>query len=198
MNDFLLYFQLGLHHVLDINAYDHVLFFIALMIPYGFRDIKNILILVTIFTIGHTSSLILSVFNIVSINPTLVEFLIPLSILLTALYYMYIVRHNIKHPNENIIRSITMAFGIIHGLGFSNYFKAILPGNASDKLLPLLEFALGIETAQIVVVILVLVIGVFAHKILKFSTRDWALTLAVFVIGVVTPMLIESDIWILE
>lgn len=198
MNEFLLYFKLGLNHVLDINAYDHVLFFIALMIPYGFKDIKNILILVTIFTIGHTSSLILSVFNIFTLNSDLVEFLIPLSILLTALYYMYIVRHNIKHPNNTIIRLITLAFGTIHGLGFSNYFKAILPGSTSDKLLPLLEFALGIEAAQIVVVILVLIIGVFAHKILKFNTRDWSLTLAVFVIGVVTPMLIQSEIWINE
>lgn len=198
MNDFLLYFKLGLNHVLDINAYDHVLFFIALMIPYGFRDIKNILILVTIFTVGHTSSLILSVYNIVSVNSIIVEFLIPLSILLTALYYMYIVRHNIKHPNESIIRGITLAFGVIHGLGFSNYFKAILPGNASDKLLPLLEFALGIEVAQIFVVILVLIVGVFAHNVLKFTVRDWALTLSAFVIGVVTPMLIQSDIWITE
>jgi hypothetical protein len=198
MNEFLLYFKLGLNHVLDINAYDHVLFFIALMIPYGFKDIKNILILVTIFTIGHTSSLILSVFNIFTLSSDLVEFLIPLSILLTAIYYMYIVRHNIKHPNNTIIRLITLAFGTIHGLGFSNYFKAILPGNTTDKLLPLLEFALGIEAAQVVVVILVLIIGVFAHKILKFNTRDWALTLAVFVIGVVTPMLIQSEIWINE
>lgn len=198
MNDFLLYFKLGLNHVLDINAYDHVLFFIALMVPYGFRDLKNILILVTIFTLGHTSSLILAVFNIISINASLVEFLIPVSILLTAIYYIYVVRHNIVHPNNTIIRSITLGFGIIHGLGFSNYFKAILPGNGSDKLIPLLEFAIGIEGAQILVVFLVLLLGVFAHKVLKFTTRDWSLTLAVFVIGVVTPMLIHSGIWINE
>jgi len=195
MNEFLLYFNLGLNHVLDINAYDHILFFIALMVPYTFRDIKNILILITIFTIGHTSSLILAVFGIVSVNSVIVEFLIPVTILLTAIYYLYIVRHNIKHPNNTIIRSITLGFGLVHGLGFSNYFKAILPGNASDKLIPLLEFALGIEAAQILVVILVLILGVFAYKVLKFTPRDWALTLAVFVIGVVTPMLINSEIW---
>ena len=76
MSEFWLYFKLGLHHVLDINGYDHVLFLIALMVPYAFKDWKRVLLLVTLFTVGHTLSLILSVFGVVYINPTLVEFLI--------------------------------------------------------------------------------------------------------------------------
>jgi hypothetical protein len=96
----------------------------------------------------------------------------------------------------NTAGSITLFFGVIHGLGFSNYFKSILPGDASAKLLPLLEFALGIEAAQIIVVLAVLLISYFMQLIFRFNSRDWSLIGASFVIGVVVPMLIESEIWV--
>jgi hypothetical protein len=168
MSEFWLYFKLGLHHVLDINGYDHVLFLIALMVPYAFKDWKRVLLLVTLFTVGHTLSLILSVFGVVYINPTLVEFLIPITILVTAVFHLFTAGKSSKNESISFVAIVTLFFGIIHGLGFSSYFKSILPGDASDKLLPLLEFALGIEAAQLIVVFIVLILSYIVQTFLDF------------------------------
>ncbi|WP_347050839.1 HupE/UreJ family protein [Flavobacterium olei] len=195
MSQFWIYFQIGLKHVLDINAYDHVLFLIALTVPYLFKDWKRIFVLVSIFTIGHTLALILSVYGIVTIKVNLVEFLIPITILITALYHLFTAGKTSKNDSINLVFFITLFFGIIHGLGFSNYFKTILGGSPTSKLIPLGEFALGIEAAQLIVVFVVLVISYIVQTVFRFSKRDWALVMSAFIIGVVIPMIIESPIW---
>jgi hypothetical protein len=195
MSEFWLYFKLGLHHVFAINGFDHVLFLIALMVPYAFKDWKRVLLLVTLFTVGHTLSLILSVFGVVYINPTLVEFLIPITILVTAVFHLFTAGKSSKNESISFVAIVTLFFGIIHGLGFSSYFKSILPGDATDKLLPLLEFALGIEAAQLIVVFIVLILSYIVQTFFRFSKRDWALVMSAFIIGVVLPMIIESEIW---
>jgi hypothetical protein len=195
MSQFWLYFKLGLEHVLDIHAYDHVMFLIALMIPYAFKDWKRVFLLVSLFTLGHTLSLILSVFGTVFIAPKYVEFLIPITILITALFHLFTAGKSSRKESISFVAVVTLSFGVIHGLGFSNYFNSILPGSAADKLLPLLEFALGIEASQIIVVFLVLVISYIAQTFFRFSKRDWALLLSAFIIGLVLPMLIENEIW---
>ncbi|ABQ03566.1 MULTISPECIES: HupE/UreJ family protein [Flavobacterium] len=195
MSQFWIYFQIGLKHVLDINAYDHVLFLIALTVPYLFKDWKRIFLLVSLFTIGHTLALILSVYGIIAIKVNIVEFLIPITILVTALYHLFTAGKTSKNDGINLVFFITLFFGIIHGLGFSNYFKTILGGSATSKLLPLGEFALGIEAAQLVVVFVVLVISYIVQTVFRFSKRDWALVMSAFIIGVVIPMIIESPIW---
>lgn len=195
MSEFLTYFNIGLRHVLDINAYDHVLFLIALVTPYAFKDWKRVLILVSLFTLGHTLSLLLSVYGIVIIKASLIEFLIPITILTTALFHLFTAGKSGKNESITFVAMVTLFFGIIHGLGFSNYFKTILPGSASDKLVPLLEFALGIEAAQLVVVFIVLIISYIVQTFFRFSKRDWTLVMSAFVVGVVLPMIIESEIW---
>ena len=195
MSEFWIYFQIGLKHVLDIHAYDHVLFLIALAIPFSFSDWKRVVLLVTLFTIGHTMALMLSVFEIVTIKVNVVELLIPITILITALFNLFTAGKSSKKESINLVFFITLFFGIIHGLGFSNYFKSILGGSASSKILPLSEFALGIEAAQIVVVFVVLVLSYIVQTIFRFSKRDWTLVMSAFVIGVVIPMIVESEIW---
>lgn len=195
MSEFLTYFNIGLRHVLDINAYDHVLFLIALVTPYAFKDWKRVLVLVSLFTLGHTVSLLLSVYGIVIIKASLIEFLIPITILTTALFHLFTAGKSGKNESITFVAMVTLFFGIIHGLGFSNYFKAILPGSASDKLAPLLEFALGIEAAQLVVVFVVLIISYIVQTFFRFSKRDWTLVMSAFVAGVVLPMIVESEIW---
>ena len=195
MSEFWIYFNIGLKHVLDFNAYDHVLFLIALMVPYAFKDWRNIFVLVSLFTLGHTLSLLLSVYGIVQIQAILVEFLIPITILITAIFHLFTAGKSSKNQNIKFVAIVNLFFGIINGLGFSNYFKTILPGNASDKLLPLFEFALGIEVAQIIVVLVVLIISYVVQTFFRFSKRDWALVMSSFIIGVVLPMIIESEIW---
>ncbi|MBF4493802.1 HupE/UreJ family protein [Flavobacterium sp. JLP] len=195
MSEFWIYFQIGLKHVLDIHAYDHVLFLIALTVPYMFKDWKRILLLVSVFTIGHTLALLLSVFGIIAIKVNIVEFLIPITILITALFHLFTAGKATKNDGINLIFFVTLFFGIIHGLGFSNYFKTILGGSPSSKLIPLGEFALGIEAAQLVVVFVVLVLSYIVQTVFRFSKRDWALVMSAFIIGVVIPMIIESPIW---
>lgn len=191
----MLYLQIGLHHVLDIKAYDHVLFLAALVIPYHFKDWKKIITLVSVFTLGHTLALLLAVFGWVKINVDLVEFLIPITILATAVYNLFNAGKGGGKSNLSVAIFITLFFGIIHGLGFSNYFNSILAGSASDKILPLLEFALGIELAQLAVVLSVLILSFLVQTFVRNSKRNWVLISSSIVIGVVIPMLIESEIW---
>ena len=195
MSEFWIYFQIGLKHVLDIHAYDHVLFLIALAIPFTFKDWRRIVLLVTLFTIGHTMALLLSVFGIIAIKVNVVELLIPITILITALFNLFTAGKSSKKESINLVFFITLFFGIIHGLGFSNYFKSILGGDAASKVLPLSKFALGIETAQIVVVFVVLILSYIVQTIFRFSKRDWTLVMSAFIIGVVIPLIVQSEIW---
>lgn len=196
MSDFWIYFNLGLKHVLSIAAYDHVLFLLALAVSYEFKDWKRLLILVSTFTLGHTLALFLSVFNIIKVKSEYVEFLIPITILIVALHNIIASAKKFKKDNLTFIGFTTVFFGIIHGLGFSNYFNNIIAGKPSDKLAPLLEFTLGIEVAQITVVILTLLFGYFVQNMLKFSKRDWILIVSAFTIGVVLPLITSNEIWL--
>lgn len=196
MSDFWIYFNIGLKHVLNIYAYDHVLFLLALTVPYEFKSWKRILILISLFTLGHTLALFLSVFNIVKVQPALVEFLIPITILITALYNLIVSGKSAKKDSITFIGIITVFFGVIHGLGFSNYFNSLLPGKPTDKLWPLIEFSLGIEAAQIIVVLAALLLAYVVQTLLKFSKRDWILIISAFIVGVVVPMILQSEIWV--
>jgi len=195
MSEFWIYFEIGWKHVLDIKGYDHLLFLVALTVPYVFKDWKKVLLLVSIFTIGHTLALLLSVFDVVVFKTVLVEFLIPMTILLTALFNLFSIGKSSKSESLNLIGFVSLFFGVIHGLGFSNYFKAILSGSPLDKVSPLLEFAVGIEAAQITIVLLVLLLSLVVQSFFRFSKRDFILISSAFVIGVVVPLLIENEIW---
>jgi hypothetical protein len=195
MPEFWIYFNIGLKHVLSISAYDHVLFLLALTVSYDFKNWKQLLILVSVFTLGHTLALFLSVFNIITVKSDWVELLIPITILIAALYNIIKSGKSFKKDNFNFISFVTVFFGIIHGLGFSNYFNSILSGKPSEKLVPLFEFALGIEAAQIIVVLVTLMLGYFTQTMLKFSKRDWILIISAFIIGVVIPIILQNEIW---
>lgn len=195
MSDFWIYFNIGLKHVLSISAFDHVLFLLALTVPYEFKNWKRLLILISTFTLGHTLALFLSVFNVVTVKSEYVEFLIPITIFIAALYNIIASGKSFKKDNLTFIAFVTIFFGIIHGLGFSNYFNAIISGKPSDKLLPLFEFALGIEAAQIIVVLAALLLAYIVQTLLKFSKRDWILIVSAFIIGVVVPMILQNEIW---
>ena len=195
MLDFWIFFKVGLNHVLDIHGYDHLLFLIALTVPYVVKDWKKILMLVSFFTIGHTLSLILSVFDVVSVKAVLIELLIPITILIAAFFNIIMAGKSTKSGNMNFVAGVTVSFGVIHGLGFSNYFNTILPGKAVDKLAPLFEFAFGIESAQIVVVIGVLILAFISQTLFRYNKRDFTLIMSSFVIGIVAPLIVQNPIW---
>jgi hypothetical protein len=196
MSDFWIYFEVGMRHVLNLFSYDHVLFLIALSVPYVFKDWKKVLLLVSLFTVGHTLALLLSVYEIIVVKVDIIEFLIPITILITAFFHLFTAGKSSKNESISVIGVITLFFGIIHGLGFATYFKSIIGGTSDSKLLPLLEFATGIEAAQIIVVLVSLIAAYCVQTLFRFSKRDWTLVMSSFVIGVVLPMIIESKIWI--
>ncbi|WP_027127497.1 HupE/UreJ family protein [Gelidibacter mesophilus] len=184
----------GMNHVLDIQAYDHVLFLLVLTVPYMFKDWKRILLLVTMFTLGHTISLVLAVYGIVSVNASLVEFLIPITILIVALYNVFTAGKKAPSEKIGILFLSTLFFGLIHGLGFAGEFRMFV-GRAENKLLPLIEFALGIELAQIIIVFVVLFLGFLCQTIFRFSRRDWIVVLSAVVVGLVIPMLLNNPLF---
>ena len=193
MNEFIFYFKMGLFHVLDIRAYDHILFLIVLAVVYLFKQWTKVLWLITLFTIGHSITLALSAYGILNVNSNLVEFLIPLTIFITGLMNVLTARKaSVGKENQNLF--FALFFGLIHGLGFSNYFK-IMIGKTSDKLVPLLEFAIGVEAAQIIIVLLILLAGTLAQSIFGVNRRDWILIISSIVIGFAFQMMINRVFW---
>ncbi len=194
MDDFIFYIQIGLNHVLDLKAYDHILFLIVLAVIFVFKDWKKILWMVTFFTIGHTLTLALSAYGVLKVKSDIVEFLIPLTIFLTAIVNVYFSKRSNINKESRFNYFIAFFFGLIHGLGFSNYFKILIDKDES-KLLPLIEFAFGIELAQIIIVFIVLLLGFVFQTIFKVNKRDWILIISSAVAGITIPMMAERFIW---
>lgn len=184
--------EYGINHVLDINGYDHVLFLIVLTVAYLFKDWKRVLLLVSLFTLGHTLSLVLAAYNVVSVNGKLVEFLIPITILIVALFNVFTAGKGAQKEKVGVLFLSTLFFGLVHGLGFAREFHMFL-GDSDSKLVLLLEFALGIELAQIIIVFMVLFLGYIVQTIFRFTKRDWIMVVSAIVVGLVIPMIMGSD-----
>ncbi|RED50678.1 HupE/UreJ family protein [Seonamhaeicola aphaedonensis] len=184
--------EYGVNHVLDINGYDHVLFLMVLTVPYLFKDWKRVLLLVSTFTLGHTLSLVLAAYGAVRINGQVVEFLIPITILIVALFNVFTAGKGAQNEKVGVLFLSTLFFGLIHGLGFAREFH-IFSGDSNNKFLLLLEFALGIEIAQIIIVFVVLFLGYIGQTIFRFSKRDWVMVISAIVVGLVIPMIMDSD-----
>ena len=183
MSEFSLYFGLGRDHILDyVNGYDHILFVLALCAVYLVRDWKKILILVTAFTIGHSITLALATLHIISVKTELIEFLIPLTIFITAVSNLF-KKESLSQKNIPLNYFFALFFGLIHGMGFSNYLRAIL-GKSHEILTPLLAFNLGLEFGQIIVVTFFLGISYILVDWLNASRRDWKMVLSSAIAGI--------------
>ncbi|WP_140938193.1 HupE/UreJ family protein [Sphingobacterium lumbrici] len=187
MQDFWIYFQLGWQHILDLNGYDHILFVLVLCCSYALKDWKRILWLVTAFTVGHSLTLALAVFNIVKANTSWIEFLIPITILFIALTNLF--RSN-KAGNTSLLYTMTLVFGLIHGLGFSTYLRSLL-GKGANIVWPLLSFNIGLEFGQLIVVFVVIVLGVIMISLFKVKKRDWSFFLSSAVVGISFMMALD-------
>lgn len=194
MDNFIFFLKEGLFHVLDWNAYDHVLFLIALAVVYDFKNWKKVLLLISLFTIGHTLTLILAAYKVVSVNLNWIEFLIPVTIITTALVNILYAKSTTKNTKTNTNLFFALFFGLIHGLAFASGFRMLI-GKSNSKLIPLLEFALGIELAQIITVFIILILGFIFQTIFRFSKRDWILIISSIVIGVTLPILKGAIFW---
>lgn len=159
-----------------------------------FKDWKRVLLLVSMFTLGHTLSLIMASYKIITVNATLVEFLIPVSIMVVALYNVFTAGKKATSEKVGVLFLTTLFFGLIHGLGFAREFMMFI-GKSDSKLLPLIEFALGIELAQVIVVIVVLLLGFLCQTVFRVSKKDWVVVISAIVVGLVIPMLIDNGMF---
>lgn len=176
MNDFNFYFTIGWQHILSINALDHLLFLVALTAIYVFKEWKQILILITAFTIGHTATLVLSVLDKVRFATNWVEFLIPCTIIFTALFNIVQRKKSVASFHLNYF--LALLFGLVHGMGFANSIRFMLDDNQNMGV-SLLGFNLGIELGQTVVVALILLIATLMFSIFKISRQTWIIVLSV-------------------
>lgn len=189
MSQFSLYFKLGYEHIADLRGIDHILFIAALCLRYQFADWRKIIVLVTAFTIGHCITLALSVFNIINYSVKWIEFLIPVTIVITALSNLFIKKFSFK-SRFPAIYFFALFFGLIHGLGFSNYLKSLL-GRDVNIVWQLLAFNLGLEVGQLAIVLVVLLISFIFVGLLKASRREYLLFVSGAIFGLALQMAIE-------
>lgn len=176
MQDFLMYLQLGWEHIVSSDALDHQLFILALVALYSFRSFKKVLILVTAFTIGHSFTLLLSSLDVIRFSTDWIEFLIPCTIVFTALDNL--LSFGKKNRNITIHYVLAMVFGLIHGMGFANSVRMML-AQEQDIVLPLFGFNLGLEIGQIFVVAITLLLHYLLVQRLKLAEKYWVMLVSV-------------------
>lgn len=188
MGDFAFYFSLGWEHIISSNALDHQLFIAALAAIYLLKDWKQVLILVTAFTIGHSLTLALSVWNIVRFSSDWVEFLIPVTIVITAVSNLY--QKKFTRRSIRINYFLALFFGLVHGMGFANSIRFML---AQDQDLgwSLFGFNVGLEAGQIVVVLILLLIAHLFVTLLRVNRREWVIFLSAGVFSLALKMALE-------
>ena len=205
-SEFLLYLRLGFEHISDLKGYDHIVFIVALCAVYSIRQWRDLLWLVTAFTIGHSITLALATLDILTVDPDLIEFLIPVTILMASsldLYESWLQNRKPSEPGQSTDRDnkglfalvgwkpkygLALFFGLIHGLGFSSYLRAVLGGEDSI-LVPLFAFNIGLELGQIFILLAVLGVSFAIVSLTRLSQRNWAVLLSVVTAGIAVSML---------
>jgi hypothetical protein len=188
MADFGFYFRLGWEHIMSIDALDHILFVFALAALYMLKDWKQVLVLVTAFTIGHSITLDLSTMNLISVSSTWVEFLIPCTIIFTAITNLFY--KNFTGSTIRLNYFLALFFGLIHGLGFANTLRFIL---ARDQSLgwSLFGFNVGLEAGQIIIVFIILLLAQVFIQFIKIARRDWVLFVSAATFSLALKMALE-------
>ena len=194
MQPFHFYLKLGFEHISNLAGYDHILFLIVLCAVYKIRQWRSILILVTAFTIGHSVTLALVSLEVFTIPSNIIKFLIPATIFITAL-------HNVLGPKRDeadtkMRQNYAMAlfFGLIHGMDFSNYFRALIM-DTSSMIVPLLGFNVGIELGQLLVVFCIVAVAFVFLNIIGVKHREWNLFISGAAAGLSLLSMIENSFW---
>ncbi len=194
MDTFRLYYQLGMEHILDIRGYDHILFIVALTTIYQFKDWKRVLILVTAFTIGHSITLALATLQIIKFNSNLIEFVIPVTIFFTAVTNLLRKRAERSTKKIQLNYWLALFFGLVHGMGFSNYLRSLL-GTDKTIFTQLLAFNIGLEVGQVIIVLSFMLLSFLFVDILRVTKRDWKLVISSGVAAIATTLMIETKFW---
>jgi hypothetical protein len=195
-SEFATYFRLGIGHIADLEGYDHILFIIALTAGYAPRDWRRLLWLVTSFTVGHSITLALATLDLVRVHGPTVELLIAVTIAATALFAIFVHRPSkdggdeVSPGRQRLLYLLAGGFGLIHGLGFSSFLRAVLGGEESI-LLPLFAFNVGLEIGQLAIVLAVLAIGSVVCDVAGLRRHRWATALSLFAFALGARMIFE-------
>jgi ABC-type antimicrobial peptide transport system permease subunit len=195
LSQFTTYLVLGFQHISDLSAYDHILFIVALCAIYRISEWKNIAIMVTAFTLGHSLTLALATLEVLLVPTEIIEFLIPVTILLTCIYNVSLSKQ--KHTEQTTVRLnyfLALFFGLIHGMGFSNYLRMLL-GREEGILTPLFAFNVGLEAGQLLIVACVLGVLFIAERIFKVKHRDWTVFVSGAAAGISLILISETKFW---
>jgi len=190
MSEFPFYVKQGINHITDIQGFDHMLFIVSLCAVYKVSQWRNVLVLITAFTIGHSVTLALTALNVIKVNRELVELLIPVTILFTCVYNIIKPEKSKKLISVNYF--FALFFGLIHGMGFSNFFKAMMMGISDNIIVPLLAFNLGIEIGQLMIIAVFTVVLFAFTGILKVRHRDWVLFVSGVGAGLAAELIIKG------
>src|SRR5215203_3078907 len=188
MSDFSFYFNIGWQHIINTEALDHIFFIVALAAVYMAKDWKQVLILVTAFTLGHTITLVLSSLNIIELSSHWVEFLIPCTIIFTAGSNLFQKTFTPKAIRINYF--LALFFGLIHGLAFANTIRMVIAADQSFAL-SMFSFSVGLELGQLIIVISILVLAQFFVGYVKISRRNLVIFLSIAVMALALQMAIE-------
>ncbi|NIJ55404.1 HupE/UreJ family protein [Dyadobacter arcticus] len=198
MSEFQAYLQLGFSHITDSNGYDHILFIMALCTIYTLINWKKVIVLVTAFTVGHSITLALATMGYVAVKPDWIELLIPVTIVITAcLNFFY------KEPKSTFSQKkqpsslrypIALFFGLVHGLGFSNYLKALL-GKEAEIFYPLLGFNIGLELGQLVIVLITLSVAFVLIELLRIQRTSWINILSGIIVGMALSLILNNALF---
>lgn len=192
MSEFWTYFQIAWNHILDIKSYYHILIVIALITPYTFKEWKTVLVLLTILGVGEIVALFLAFFGVVNNKFDFAALLVPITILIAALFNFFTIGKSSKGNGINWISFLALFFGIIHGLAFFNYFNSVELGSLSRKMVPLLEYTIGIQVVQLVIALIFLILSYIIQNFFRFSKRDFILVCSSFTLGVVLPVIVTQ------
>ena len=192
MEEFKTWFLVGFDHILNVAALDHILFVLALVVVYKPNMIKQIVILITAFTIGHSITLIISALDLITYDQKVIEFAIPLTIVLTSLNNIVNRKKEMKKAvNSNYV--IALVFGLVHGLGFANYLKALLfEGNI---VMELFSFNVGIEVAQLIIVFVFLFCSLLGSNYLFKKRENWVLFVSSAIFGISLMLTLNAKFW---
>ena len=190
MSLFELYFKLGLQHIVDLKGYDHILFILTLCAVYSLKEWRKVLVLVTAFTIGHSLTLALATLDLIRVDGDLIEFLIPLTIFLTALANLFVRKQQVSPLIYYLKYTAALFFGLIHGLGFSNYLRSLL-GAERGLALPLFSFNVGIEVGQIIILAIIMLLTKVVVDLLGLPKREWHVLLSGAGLGISLILMVE-------
>jgi cell division protein FtsW (lipid II flippase) len=196
LENFWSYLQLGFHHIANLEAYDHLVFVLVLCAPYSLSHWKDLLVMITAFTLGHSLSLALATLQIVAFPTPVIEFLIPVTIFFTAL-------NNLRAPTESQSLSIkhrwgnyllALSFGLIHGVGFSNFLRALL-GSSADIIGALFAFNVGLEIGQIMIIALLFLLLFVINLFIRIIVRERNLFISGFAAGISLILMLQTKFW---